>query len=98
MAETPRPPALTGYQAQPLNPEEAAAWEEVTGKLTNLGQRLKRGEPVSDEDLRPPALDQDRVLNALHIPADAGEYAADLERILRRIRDGWWRWLGCQKG
>ena len=98
MAETPRPLTLPGDQAQPLNPEEAAAWEEVTDKLTNLAQRLKRGEPVSDEDLRLPDLDQDRVLNALHVPADAGAYAEDLERILRRIPEGWGRWIGCQKG
>jgi hypothetical protein len=98
VAEAPRPPALAGDQAQPLNPEEAAAWEEVTGKLTNLAQRLKRGDPVSDEDLRLPALDQDRVLNALHVPPDAGEYAGGLERILRRIPDGWGRWIGCDRG
>ena len=98
MAETSRPLTFPGDQAQPLNPEEAAAWEEVTDKLTNLAQRLKRGEPVSDEDLRLPDLDQDRVLNALHVPAEAGAYAEDLERILRRIPDGWGRWIGCQKG
>ena len=82
MPETPRPPALPGDQAQPLNPGEAAAWAEVTDRLTNLAQRMQRGEAASDEDLRLPQVDVDRVLNAVQVPTDAGAYAADLERIL----------------
>jgi len=100
VAEPPRPPALPGDQAQPLNPEEAAAWAEVTDNLTDLAERLRRGEAevffaphLPDLDL-----DLDRVLNALHVPADAGVYAQELERILRRIPDGWGRWIGCDRG
>lgn len=37
-------------------------------------------------------------LNALNIPDDAGEYAAALEAILRRIPDGWGRWISCGPG
>lgn len=37
--------------------------------------------------------------HALHIPADAGEaYSAGLERILRRIPDGWGRWISHERG
>ena len=51
MAEPPRPPAVPGDQAQPLNPEEAAAWAEVTDRLTNMAQRLKRGEALVEDTL-----------------------------------------------
>jgi hypothetical protein len=43
---------------------------------------MQRGEAASDEDLRLPQVDVDRVLNAVQVPTDAGAYAADLERIL----------------
>lgn len=32
------------------------------------------------------------------VPADAGRYAAALERILRRIPDGWWLGIGHDAG
>ena len=37
-------------------------------------------------------------LNALHMPKDAGEYAVALEAIMRRIPDGWGRWISCDAG
>ena len=37
-------------------------------------------------------------LDALNIPDDAGEYAGCLEAILRRIPDGWGRWISCGPG
>lgn len=40
----------------------------------------------------------DEVLNALHVPDDAGEYAAGLNRLLQRIPDGWGRWISCSRG
>lgn len=39
-----------------------------------------------------------RAVDDLRVPEDAGEYAAGLERILRRIPDGWGRWIGCGPG
>lgn len=39
-----------------------------------------------------------RRLNALHIPDDAGEFTDALVAIMRRIPDGWGRWIGCSKG
>ena len=39
-----------------------------------------------------------QVLNSLHVPEDAGEWADGLERILRRIPDGWGRWIDVGKG
>jgi hypothetical protein len=43
-------------------------------------------------------VDRDTMLNALHIPADAGRFAAALETILRRIPDGWGRWISHDAG
>ena len=47
---------------------------------------------------RPPAVDHAELLNAIHVPEDAGTYAAALERLLRRIPDGRGRWIGHQAG
>ena len=43
-------------------------------------------------------LDPETVLNALHVPDDAGEWAAALEAILHRIPDRWGRWISCRRG
>jgi len=50
------------------------------------------------EALRQVPLDASRVLDAVHLPGDAGDHAAALERILRRIPDGWGRWIDCDAG
>lgn len=59
-----------------------------------------------DPDSREAAFNQFRQTGAvyaetrdsLHVPDDAGEYADQLRAILRRIPDGWGRWLGCDAG
>ena len=43
-------------------------------------------------------IDPEKHRNALHIPADAGSYAAAIEIILRRIPDGWGRWISVDAG
>jgi hypothetical protein len=43
-------------------------------------------------------VDRDTMLNALHIPTDAGPFAPALETILRRIPDGWGRWISHDAG
>lgn len=37
-------------------------------------------------------------LNAIHMPNDAGKHEAALEVIMRRIPDGWGRWISCDAG
>lgn len=44
------------------------------------------------------SVDLDRMREALHLPADAGVWAPELERMLRRIPDGWGRWISCGRG
>ena len=36
--------------------------------------------------------------DSLHVPEDAGEYVAQLTAILRRIPEGWGRWIRCDAG
>jgi hypothetical protein len=43
-------------------------------------------------------VDENTRRNALHIPPDAGKHAAAIETILRRIPDGWGRWLSVDAG
>ncbi|WP_147381476.1 hypothetical protein [Nocardioides immobilis] len=48
--------------------------------------------------LRQIPLDHERFLNAIHPPRDAGEYANALIGIMKRIPDGWGRWIECDRG
>ncbi len=43
-------------------------------------------------------VDYQQLLNAVHVPEDAGEHAEALQRILLRIPDGWGRWISCDRG
>jgi hypothetical protein len=43
-------------------------------------------------------LDRNQALNSIHVPTDAGEHAEALAAMLRRIPDGWGRWISCDRG
>ncbi len=43
-------------------------------------------------------VDYQRLLDAVHVPEDAGEHAGALRGILLRIPDGWGRWISCDRG
>jgi hypothetical protein len=43
-------------------------------------------------------IDHQQILNALHVPEDAGEHAEALRGMLVRIPDGWGRWISCKRG
>lgn len=43
-------------------------------------------------------LDVHEILNAVHVPDDAGEHTDALRRMLVRIPDGWGRWISCARG
>ena len=72
--------------------------------VTAMGEALRNGtathEDVEGAFARLRSLDIDPHMhrNALHIPADAGPHAAALETILRRIPDGWGRWISIDAG
>ena len=40
----------------------------------------------------------ERIIDQIHVPDDAGEYRQELESILRKIPDGWGRWISCDRG
>jgi hypothetical protein len=61
----------------------SATWEDMEGALNRL---------LSCD------IDRDTLINALHVPPDAGPYAPALERILCRIPDGWGRWISHDAG
>ncbi|CDO91620.1 hypothetical protein AWC29_11345 [Mycobacterium triplex] len=89
-------PELTHTQKTPGQPE--------TSDLSEISARV-RDDSATREDthcalthLRPDDIDQDTLLNSLHMPPDAGPYAAALDRILRRIPDGWGRWISHDAG
>jgi hypothetical protein len=39
-----------------------------------------------------------QLLDAVHVPEDAGEHAEALTGMLLRIPDGWGRWISCSRG
>ena len=43
-------------------------------------------------------VDLDEVVNAVHVPDDAGEHGEALRRLLLRVPDGWGRWISCSSG
>ncbi|ORW59602.1 hypothetical protein [Mycolicibacterium peregrinum] len=43
-------------------------------------------------------LNLEALRDKLHIPDDAGEHEEGLRRIMRRIPDGWGRWISCSRG
>ena len=48
--------------------------------------------------MRQVPIDIERMVNALHVPDDAGEHEAALRALLERIPDGWGRWIRCGAG
>lgn len=96
-----------GEHAEPLTGELAENWAADTGRIRKVSNALRRGDSQqAADDLRAAlaepltldAADLDAVRDAIHIPKDAGDLAPALEAILRRIPDGWGRWISMSKG
>jgi hypothetical protein len=83
---------------------ESAQWKAVGSTVHALGERAASGGLESDdlqatvEQLKQIPVDHRRILNAIHPPRDAGEHADALVATLRRIPDGWGRWIECDRG
>jgi hypothetical protein len=43
-------------------------------------------------------IDHAEIIDALHVPEDAGEHGQALLRLLLRIPEGWGRWISCSSG
>ena len=87
-----------GADAKPLEGEDALAYKEAMSTIKDATQKVIDGDGDLSELAALPAISSQTILNALFVPEDAGEYAAGLEAILRRIPDGWGRWIGCGRG
>lgn len=87
-----------------LTEAEKIRWRATESDFTAMGDALRNGTATPDDvdgafaRLLSMDYDRDRHRNALHIPADAGEHAAAIETILRRIPNGWGRWLSVDAG
>ncbi len=85
---------------EPDTPREQALHDAVA----DLAAAVARGD-ATDEELegaieavRQVPIDMQRMLNALHVPADAGGHEDVLRSLLMRIPDGWGRWISCGSG
>jgi hypothetical protein len=77
-------------------------------KLRTAGSALDAAltDPDPDPDAREAAFRQwtqvgavyEETRDAIHVPDDAGEHAEGLRRIMRRIPEGWGRWISCGPG
>lgn len=86
-------PDLPGDHAPVLTAGELAVWDQL------------RASTSSDWTAHPDRmralysqLDMSRVRNAITIPVNAGEWAEGLHQLLRRVRDGYGRSIGCGPG
>jgi hypothetical protein len=43
-------------------------------------------------------LDHQQMLNSMHVPTNAGSTPTSWPQMLRRIPDGWERWIACDSG
>ncbi len=66
--------------------EDDRTEDPATGQATLPSDVLGRG------------IEDQQILNALHVPEDAGEHADALRGMLARIPDGWGRWISCSRG
>lgn len=98
------PDHLPGAEATRLDGVERARWQAATSAMKALGESLRAGKADEEgvratlEQIHTIPIDHDRILNALHVPERAGSLEPALEEILRRIPDGWGRWISCDAG
>ena len=87
-----------------LDERERTQWRALGSVARGLGERGAEGTVTADDvaatvaQLGQIPIDTDRMLNAMHVPEDADEDRDAIAVILRRIPDGWGRWLGCDRG
>lgn len=78
----------------------AAARSLISGLALSSADRNVDTEAVEATvaQLRQIDVDLARVRDAIHLPEDAVDYAGALTAVLRRIPDGWGRWIDCEAG
>ncbi|UCN12922.1 MULTISPECIES: hypothetical protein [Mycobacterium avium complex (MAC)] len=87
-----------------LTEAQRLRWKAASSDMREMSAGLRDGTATHEEmqgalnRLLSCDIDRSTLLNSLHIPDDAGIYAAGLEQILRRIPDGWGRWISHDAG
>ena len=85
-----------------LSRETLARWDALKDAVVELSASVldPNGFGAAFAQLRQvgQGLDMAEIINAVHLPDDAGEHADALRRMLARIPDGWGRWIGCSRG
>jgi hypothetical protein len=78
---------------------QKARWQAAVSDMSEMSVDLRNGSATQQDiqgvlnRLQSCDINTDRVINAPHVPPDAGPYAPALQRILYRIPDGWGRWI-----
>ncbi|MES3636389.1 hypothetical protein Q9Q75_12785 [Mycobacterium intracellulare] len=87
-----------------LTDAQKMLWRAVTSDLREMAERVCDG-TATTEDTHAALnrviscdIDPETLCNTLCVPPEAGRYADALERILRRIPDGWGRWVSHDAG
>lgn len=87
-----------------LSDVQRTRWQAAVSDISEMSAGLRDG-TATDEAIQGTLnrllscdIDHATLLNAPHIPRDAQAYALGLEKILRRIPDGWGRWIGHGAG
>jgi ribosomal protein L37E len=87
-----------------LTEAEKIRWRAVHSDMNEMSATLREGTATAEDieaalnRLMSHGIDHHTLTNALHVPDDAGPYAPALERIVRRIPDGWGRWISLDAG
>lgn len=87
-----------------LTDAQKTRWQAAASDMGEMSAGLRDGTATQQDmqgalnRLGSADIDRDTLINAVHIPPDAGPYAPALERILRRIPDGWGRWISHDAG
>jgi len=83
---------------------EQMRWDAACSGIGALGNEAAQG-TISEETIEGTfnqlgqlQIDIPKVINSIHIPKHAGQYEAALIAILKRIPDGWGRWISCDPG
>ena len=93
---------LPGDGAKPMEGKDLEAWTRIQAGGETMATSFRAGDAAGFVEgmkaLRETTLDPKVILNSLHMPPDGGEYTEGLIQILRRIPDGWGRWISCGPG
>jgi len=91
---------LTGEVAMPSDAQ--ARWDAYADAVRQLASSTNDAEGFRAAwgamSQAAHGLDHQQILNAIHVPKDAGEHAQALRGMLVRIPDGWGRWISCDRG